>query len=250
MSKKTFAAAVLLLLATHLAAQEKAKMPMPKGTAFGIQTGLAIGIQKWNGSQREPLFAFTGSMFMDFMTGRRMSTLIQLGYSPKGSSVIQNATQYIGPGGQPINIPRTTYNTIFHNLSMILGAKSRFAMPKPNQWAYFMLGIRGEYTLAYDRGLLGNPNFDDYINKFNWGPSLGGGYEMGLGESNTTLFWQLHIAPDVSYVLNVPNSQWTNPFTLQTETLPAQRIRNMGIELVMGVRFHRDPDETPEEMAW
>lgn len=236
--------AILLLSATGLSAQKEVR-ELPRGTAYGIQSGLTIGTQKWNGSEREPLFAINASAFIDFMSGKHMSTFIQAGYHPKGSAVVQNATQYIGPGGQPINIPRTRYNTTFHNLSVVLGVKSRYVLKQDNQRAYFMLGVRGEYTMAYNIGVLGNPNFNDYVNRFNYGPSLGGGYELDLGTSGTALFWQLHFAPDVSYMLNVPNSQWTNPFTLQTETLPAQRIRNMAIEIVMGVRFLRKSEYNP-----
>ena len=116
---------------------------------------------------------------------------------------------------------------------------------------YYMLGIRGEYTLSTN--LDNQINFsvynlvdDFYVNKFVYGVSVGGGVEMKMGE-NQIVFVEVSVNPDLSKQYDQPESLTienpnpvASPFPQpQFITITPQEVRNVSLEVKVGIKFAR-----------
>lgn len=224
------------------------------GFAYGAKGGLSIGTQKWGNSDRDLLFSYHTAAYVESLPAEsRFSVFAQLGYHSEGSAVRNNPITIIDPNtGMDRDIRAQTRKYEFNNIGLGLGAKQRFEI-RERTFAYYMLGIRGEYTLSTnlcsyeeleEQGFVSGCTYDAYSNfirKWNYGMILGGGIEFELAERFGILV-ELSINPDVSEQyrqpagIRRPNASINSGFNNQ---LGEQRIKNTTIELSVGFRLLR-----------
>lgn len=222
---------------------------LSQGYAFGIKSGLTVATQKWDASfQREPYLTFHASAFIETYSKEDQFTLFaQAGYHKKGSSirtfrqVIQTPTGFSEFPGL-----RTPFE--FGNASLILGAKQKYDFKKSSK-LYYLIGVRGDYTLHTQLRPDGVDQsnsyffiypFDEFVNKFNYGATVGGGIQFNFSELVGGII-ELSIHPDFSRQYNQPeirNVRNPNPLSQNTLTsIPERQIVNTTLELSLGLRF-------------
>lgn len=216
-----------------------------QSTAYVVQGGLTVGIQKWDNSfEREPLFKLHGSLSIESVDNEndRSALFMQIGYHTKGS-----ATRFQVFNQQGGGIRTYSEEFRFNNISLILGAKQKFPLGASSRYFYYG-GIRGDYTLStnIDNLATDNPYLIGYypqigsMNRWMLGLSVGGGIEFKFAE---LIGGQLTVSvhPDVTNQYNqppIPNV--INPLSPgQTTTIPARKIRNTTLELTVGLRLLR-----------
>jgi len=208
---------------------------------FGPKLGGAMSFQSWgNGTSgtslnRDPLFSINGDIIVESYDEFKKGALYaSLGYHTRGSSI-----QFIS-----FNNPsflRQGYK--FNNVVLELGAKRSLNLSKDFD-PYFIIGIRGEYTLSTNLKnleFIGNPYTPNevFVRKFNYGVTAGGGFEMEMSEFSN-VFFEFAIQPDLSFQYEAPPRTVIDPFqTGQTVNLPLERVRNLSLELKVGVKFLR-----------
>ena len=211
------------------------------GTIIGLKGGPTLGVQQWNGLERQPLIKYHAAAFLESVTEEdEFSIFMQLGYHIKGSS-LRNRNLF----NSSFNL--TTRDFQFRNLSLIFGGKQKFEMGSNR--GYYHLGIRLDYTLstnleAYQEFNQQNPAFAIYpypggVNEWNYGVTAGAGIEFPFSELIRG-FLEFSLHPDFSrqYVQpQIPNVR--NPYTGQNTTIPERIIRNVTFEISTGIRFWR-----------
>lgn len=216
-----------------------------QGFAYGVKGGLTIGTQRWDNSlSRDPLFAYHGIAFVESAVEDNSTGIFaQLGYHVKGSAIRQFATTVQTNQGL-IDIPARQNGFEFNNISLTLGGKKKYEVG--NNYAYYMLGIRGDYTAFtnLDEYELINQSFPIYpfeegVRRFNYGVTVGGGMEFPIGEYISGLL-EFTVNPDFSRQYEQPQlDNVTNPTTGETRTIRERRITNNTFELSLGLRFLR-----------
>ena len=220
-----------------------------QGFAFGVKGGMTIGVQQWEGLQQDPLFKYHGIAFIESLSEENaFGVFAQLGYHQKGSAIRNRFAQNIFN-----NLPfrQSTREFIFNNLSLIGGAKQKFALGAGDSKAYYALGIRLDYTLNTNLGEYtaineSNPAYaffpiDDtqFIREVNYGVTLGGGIEVPFSELVGAVI-EFTVNPDFSYQYEQPEiPNVLDPITGNSRTIPERRIRNLTFELTVGFRFLR-----------
>ncbi|MFN8337583.1 MAG: hypothetical protein U0T36_01035 [Saprospiraceae bacterium] len=207
---------------------------------FGAKGGLGYNNQSWgNGGtgvsfNRNPLFSFNGDIFVETYDELKKGALYaQFGYHTRGS-------------GLRIFNQFSAFNTVakykFNNLVLELGAKKSLNLGKEVD-PYFILGVRGEYTVSNN---LGNFNSlvsivdPQFVRKFNYGVTIGGGFEMQMSELSN-VFLEFSVQPDFSFqyeqfpIDNILSPWGTNEYI----TLPLTQVKNLSIEAKVGVKFLR-----------
>lgn len=201
---------------------------------FGPKGGMAINLQQWNNFERDPLFSAFGDVFIESYTeGSTSSLFAQVGYHTRGSAIRLFS----------FNGPSFNNSFKFNNVSLVAAAK-RYTTNKKKARPYYLLGIRAEYTVSTNlsdfqefQSLFYPIEF--YVNKFNYGFTVGGGYDFPFGDLYGG-FIEFTISPDVSLQYEqppIPNV--ISPFTGQTITISERRIRNISLEITFGMRFLR-----------
>jgi hypothetical protein len=208
---------------------------------FGPKLGGAMSFQSWgdgtsgNSLNRDPLFSLNGDLIVESYDEFKKGALYaSVGYHTRGSSIqifsFNNAF-----------LPRQGYK--FNNIVLELGAKRSLNLSKDFD-PYFIIGIRGEYTVSTnlkDIKFLNNPFTpnDVFVRKFNYGVTAGGGFEMEMSELSN-VFFEFAIQPDLSFQYEAAPRTISDPFQIgQTINLPLERVRNLSLELKVGVRFLR-----------
>lgn len=212
------------------------------GFAWGIKGGLTIGTQKWNGSDRSPLFRYHGVAFIESIRNPKSAFYAQAGYHIRGS-----ATRF-GPYQDPFTGQLRSGFTDgyqFRNAALSVGVKQKFEF-KENIKYYYGFGLRGEYTINTNLQKSGDVYslyfpIDDpnTVRRFNGGMDFIGGFEMKFSETIGGIL-QFTISPDVTkqyFQLAIPNIR--DPYSGQNTTIPAQDIRNLSLEISLGIRFLR-----------
>ena len=217
-----------------------------QGFAYGVKGGLTIGTQKWDNSlTRDPLFRYHGIVFVESAPEDNSTGIFaQVGYHIKGSAIRTNSTVVQTSQGL-VDIAARKTGFEFKNISLCFGGKKKYQLN--NSTAYYMLGIRGDYTIG--------TNLDEYveINEFypiypseggvrnlNYGVTVGGGMEFPLSEYVSGIL-EFSVNPDFSkqyeqpQIMNVPSAQPGGP----TRTIPERKIVNNTFELSLGIRFLR-----------
>lgn len=212
-------------------------------TAFGIKGGMVLGIQKWNGFDQGPLFKYQGDLFVeDANNDDKMNVFASLGYHVRGSALRNGRISLLN--GDQFRLPAQTFE--FNNLSLGLGAKSKFAKSE-NSRGYYSFAARVEYTLntnlsQYEEAAGFNLSFptDTYVRNFTYGITVGAGYEFMFSEL-TGGFVEINLMPDFSNqylqpaIGNIP-SPWQPGSTI---TIEERKIKNISIEFTVGFRFIR-----------
>jgi len=235
----------MLLLSMSLIAQSR---------AYTLKGGLTIGTQRWDNSfQRDPLFAYHGIAGIESAPeDDRFALFAQVGYHVKGSAIRTFATSAQTTSGQLINVPARTTPFKFKNISLTVGGKQKYDF-KAQSKVYYMFGVRGDYTASTQLrpDFLNDQNdpfflsyaliypFDDFVRKWNYGVTFGGGMEIPLSEFISGIL-EFTINPDFKRQYDQPrieNIINPNPNTTNNSVLRERQIRNITFELTVGFRF-------------
>jgi len=222
-----------------------AKKITAQSMVFGPKIGPSISLQTWNNLQRRPLLSYNASFFIESYKENEPSSLYaEVGYHVRGSSERQRFVNLAGTdfldGG------RLKYR--FKNVNLVLGAKRLLTMESSAN-LYYLLAIRGEYTISTDFGSGEQTNFyagyipfDNFINKINYGFTVGGGYQFEFNDLVGAAL-EFRISPDISkqYDQAVPIPNIVNPYRNGAEriTLPPQVVRNISMEISAVLRLKR-----------
>ncbi len=219
-----------------------------QGVAFGIKGGPTIAFQKWDSSDRDPLFAthFIASVESLAEAGE-VSIFAQAGYHNRGSAIRIRSFQFNDfATGAPRTFNGLTTKYDFQNIALSVGVKQRFPATLGN--LYYLLGLRGEYNLnnsldqfqdlplSVQSGFPSEPG----VNEFTFGFIFGGGFELPLSDFIDATI-ELTVNPDFTKQYFQPAfSGAFNPFTGNNDrNIPELNIRNNSIELTIGFRFKR-----------
>ncbi len=222
-----------LLLATGIQAQSY---------WFGAKGGLAMNNQSWGSGgsnfsiNRGPLFNINGDIFAEtYDEDKKGALYAQLGFHTRGSSL-----RYISI----LSDFRSQVKYKFNNLVLELGAKKGFNLISGTN-AYFLLGVRGEYTAGSNLGNLSQSGLGelvspDYIRKLNYGVTFGGGFEREVTELSN-VFLEFSVQPDLSFQYEqFPIDNIRNPWVPNERMdLPLTQVRNLSIEAKVGIKFLR-----------
>ena len=208
---------------------------------FGPKLGGAMSFQSWGdgtsggGLNRDPLFSINGDIMVESYDEFKKGALYaSLGYHTRGSSI-----QFFSFN----NAFSTRQGYRFNNIVLELGGKRSLNLSKDFD-PYFIIGIRGEYTIGTNLKNFESQNSpytpnDVFVRKFNYGVTAGGGFEMEMSELSN-IFFEFSIQPDLSYQYESPPARVIDPFQMnQTVDLPLRRVRNLSLELKIGVKFLR-----------
>lgn len=215
-----------------------------QGTAYTVKGGLTLGVQKWNSFDQSPLFKYHGAIAAESLDETaQFSLYAQLGYHLKGSALRNASFQTLN--GDLFRLSAQEF--IFKNLSAVLGAKRKYQLSDRTK-GYYLMGLRGDYTLGtnldeykeaneFNGGLFYPDN--GFVRHWNYGVSLGGGFEFALGELVGASL-EFTVNPDFSYQYrqpDIPNVR--DPYTGLNRTIPERTIRNITFEISAGIRLLR-----------
>lgn len=216
--------------------------------AYGIKGGMTMGFQKWNSNENSDVLFLplgNGSIFTEMYAGGRGSLCFEFGYHERGSGIIQQAQQYNDPvSGQVINFPAQTLQRKFSNIVFQPAFKQIYDMG--SGWGgYYMLGARVEYTIKDSIPFLYNSvvPVNLGLNRFNYGITVGGGFEHRLGTSPMMMQVELQAQPDFSAQIQSPALPYYNIYTRTNDIYPAQKVNNITFELTLGFKFVEYPEE-------
>lgn len=246
----------LLLMSGMVCAQSN-------GTLYTVKGGLTIATQRWNAFDRDPLLTYHGALGIESVSENSpFSLYAQLGYHVKGSAI--RRTLFGSPfSAGAVSLPPRKFE--FYNISLVLGAKQRFVDVGSSGNAYYIFGIRGDYTIdtnldqyntfVEDNNANGSflitPGtfpFDIYYNgstllgvrRINYGLTVGGGVDFPFSEYMQGMI-EFSVNPDFSLQYQQPAlDNVRNPFNPnQSRNIPERNIRNLTFEVSLGIRFLR-----------
>ncbi len=201
---------------------------------FGPKGAVSFNVQNWDGFERDPYFSINGDFFIETEDEYSRSSLYaQIGLHTRGSSTRVNF----------FNGNAAVQSFQFDNLVLEVGAKQKLT-DQINTGPYYLFGARAEYTLGtnlseYVRFQSAFYPIDDFVRKFNYGVTVGGGWEFEFSELIGGLI-ELTINPDLSNQYEQQAIQnVVNPFNNQTITLPERKVRNLTFGIKFGLRFMR-----------
>lgn len=215
-----------------------------QGTVFGLKGGLTLGVQKWNGLDQDPLFKYHGALSIESLDeSAQFSVFTQAGYHLKGSALRNQ--NFLDQNGNTFRLSAQEF--IFKNISVVLGGKRKYDINDATK-GYYLFGLRGDYTLgtnldeykeanAFNGGLFYPDN--GFVQKWNYGITLGGGVEFAFGELVGALL-EFNVNPDFSFQYRqpaIPNVR--DPYTGQNRTIQERTIRNVTFEISAGFRLLR-----------
>lgn len=204
---------------------------------FGPKGGTGISYQQWNGSDRSPIIPLHFDMFMETLDDDGKGAIYgQLGLHTRGSSTrVRNIFNN--------SIGRTSFK--YQNISLGAGIKKRLDIDR-SPVIYYQAGIRGEYTVATNLSefdgvnITGTFPLEAFVQKFNYGITVGGGFEFDLGR-NFQPFLEFNFMPDLSAQYDQFQSiEINDPFTNTIRTIPARTVRNISLEVTLGLKFLRE----------
>ncbi len=208
---------------------------------FGTKGGGAMNFQSWgDGSfggsvNRDPLFSFNGDVYIESLDEFKKGALYaQIGFHTRGSSFRFFSFNNIFSQQQGFK---------FRNIVAEIGAKKSLISGE-KYIPYFILGVRAEYTVS--------TNLDDYVNfgqlfypinefvrKFNYGVTAGGGFELPVSDLSN-VFIEFSLQPDLSFQYEQqPLFNITDPWTSQPVNIGLRQVRNLSLEVKVGIKFLR-----------
>jgi hypothetical protein len=211
--------------------------------AFGLKGGPSLGFQRWQESNRNVLWVYHLAGFIESAPeGGGGSMYAQAGYHVRGSAIRFQSIQF----GSGRFLGQRTDEFRYNNASLQVGFKSR--IPQQASTLYYFFGLRGDYTIntnlsSYRDLILNNLYYpeDTWVRKFNYGISIGGGWEFPFGEFVSGLV-EISFHPDFSRQYDQPPVQNViDPFATPgvTRSFPDRRIVNYTAEISLGLRFLR-----------
>ena len=119
-----------------------------QGSAFGIKGGATLGFQQWNGRDSEILLRYHGVAYIEsYSEDSPFALFAQAGYHIRGGATRIRGGVFTTTSGDLFNFNTTSYPYEFRNVAVSVGAKQKFPFGNSGAQAYYMLGIRGEYTI-------------------------------------------------------------------------------------------------------
>ena len=208
-------------------------MAFAQYAAHGVKGGLTIGMQKWNGQDRDALFSYhAGYVYESYTSSDKFSYLVELGYHVKGSAARSTYRDFN-------NVPRqiTTRNK-FGQVGLLFGAKNLIDKEFAGGDLYYMIGARVEYTVMDSVETLAN--LDRYINKFNYGMTVGGGLQFKLADKILG-FIEVQISPDFSQQIFMTPGTYLANYGGNTVAINVseQKVINLAVEITAGFKFQR-----------
>jgi len=206
-----------------------------QGFWFGPKAGPTLATQKWNAFDQQVLLDWHIAAFVETVASETAegSLFAQLGYHSRGSSI-----RFQGFNGTGL----ATRGFVFRNLSLMAGAK-KFLPERGKSQPYYFVGVRLEYTVdtnldELDPNFAGYYPFEPFVNKWNYGISVGGGYKFTITEK-VGAFVDLTISPDLSFQYQQPAiGNVPTPFG-GSIVIPERQIRNVSLEITFGLNFLR-----------
>ena len=204
---------------------------------FGPKIGPTIAFQKWNNFDQDALLAYHAALFIESYSEdveNKGTLYAQFGYHTRGSAIRVNDF---------IQNRNYTSSFKFTNLALTVGARQMVGTSgfKP----YYHFGLRLEYTLKTNMDqyeTLGSAVFypnNQFVNKLNYGVSLGGGFQKEFSEFVGGAF-ELTISPDLSKQYEQPAiNNVLVPGSTQPRTISARDIRNLSLEISVVLRLLR-----------
>ena len=216
-----------------------------QGTAYSLKGGLTIATQKWNSFDRQALLKPHIILGIESISEYdEFSLFAQIGYHTKGSAI--RNTNVFNPNTN--NIFQPTYEFLFHNVSLSLGAKQKFDF-RSNNKLYYILGVRLDYTVNTNLSDFNEQNAycpifpldsPDFINSWNYGVIFGGGWQFPFSDYIEG-FIEFTVNPDFSFQYRQPeigNIICRSSFNSnQNYTIQQREIRNLTFEITVGCRF-------------
>jgi hypothetical protein len=203
---------------------------------FGLKGGFTGATQAWESRSRANslMLGWHVAAFIESQdnTEDKFSIFSQLGYHTRGSAA--RFAGGVGFDGQILDA--RTFRLQFNNISLALGGKRKYPAFTGHQW-FYSLAVRGEYTLDYNLEIYSG--FSEGVRRFNFGISVGTGYQLNIAEK-VGIILELQVQPDFSRQVFVPPTRWNNPYNGQIQQLPEQNIRNLSVELSVGFRLLRE----------
>ncbi len=201
------------------------------GTAYGIKGGLTAATQTWNGSEREYMLAYNGSLTIESLNDDMSLRFFgQLGYSKKGSAIVSRA--FVDPNTNQ-NYPRRVFRQPFEQANLIVGIKNMNPLADRMEW-YYGIGLRLDYLLRYDLFFL---NVDDFVNKITYGLSLAGGIEFQPEKSPIAFQLEAMFHQDLSNQIFYENILITNQWGQQSTQ--SARVINSALDVTLSMKFIR-----------
>ena len=203
---------------------------------YGVKGGVGLNMQRWNNFERDILFTPLVDLYVESHDDPVNKLYASLGFHTRGSAIR-------GFGFQSFNSYR------FNNIALEAGFKQMLSVSKKYN-PYYMLAGRLEYTVSTNLNSGGlqfsvlNLVDDNFVNKFNYGLTIGGGFEFNWDDTKV-VFVEASINPDASKqydqpstaIISNPNPSQFNPST--TITILPQEVRNVSLELKIGIKFLR-----------
>lgn len=207
---------------------------------FGAKGGGAMNLQSWGSGggdvslNRSPMFSLNGDAFIESLDPLQKGSLYaSLGFHTRGSGL-----RYFSVN----NLFNDVLRYRFHNVVLELGAKKTLAQ-RGELFPYFILGVRGEYTVGNNLDNLVTFNtfvYPEFIRKFNYGVTAGGGFELPMSEL-ANVFLEFALMPDLSFQYEqLPIYNIRSPWPPYNRiNLGLTQVRNLSIEIKAGVKFLR-----------
>ena len=236
----TFAAALVALIPVTLRAQL---------TGYTLKAGPSVATQRWDDFEQDPLLGYHVDVQVESISEASPRTLYAaLGFHRRGSAIRTGRRTYVDRAtGQEVRVEGRTIPFRFDNLALALGVKQVYPF-RENARAYFLVGLRGERTLSVDLGGDAvNQNYgyglsypvEEFVTRWLYGVDFGGGLDFELSPSLDGLI-ELRISPDLSrQYFQPPLNNVVDPFTGNNIALRERSIRNLGLELSLGLRLLR-----------
>ena len=208
---------------------------------FGAKGGTALNWQSWGsgvstGLARNQLISFPADIFIEsYDEEGKGSFYAQLGYRTRGSSYRAFS-----------NFGTTNVNQSFkfNNIVLEVGVSKTVALKFMNMIPFYKVGLRGEYTVNtnLDDYLVFNSLYypvDEFVKRFPWGFTAGGGFTYDIEELYGFLF-EFTVNPDIGIQYEQPPlNNVRDPYTNQPTSIPLRQVRNLSLEFKIGIRFLR-----------
>ena len=212
--------------------------------AFGVKGGVTAALQSWDNYGRDPLYNAHWVTFIESADDDKGSVFAQLGYHVKGSANRpKGRTIYRDLQGNLQEFNPTVIEYEFYNLSLTAGFKKKY--PFGSNFAYYLLGIRGDYTVGtnfkdfeeVNKAFFFFPS-DGFVNKWNYGVTAGGGFEFPFSELVRGVL-EFTVNPDFSRQYRQPPlNNLINVYDPgQIYSIPERQIKNITLEITLGIRF-------------
>ena len=215
---------------------------MAQSRAYTIKGGLTVGTQKWENTDRDPLFSYhiIGAM-ESAPEDNSFALFMEIGYHVKGSAW-RNTYFNNTNGGVTISSQKFKYK----NLALVLGVKKNYKETENMNW-YYLFGLRGDFTVGTNlddyevfNDFNGAPIFpyNEAVRKFNYGATLGTGVRFPFTEFIDGVL-EFTISPDFSkqYVQAPFAATIFQNGTPINRSFAKREIVNLVFEISLGLRF-------------